>query len=363
MFHTFRANERFRSRIESALRRIQRSLDAGQLATLEAKRLSHVVTEGAERGGSKPRFTLRSDDDGRRYVFKQCEPALAAAEEAAFALSRVGGRPGVPARAFQLDLVGTGLVAGLLKPFIEFDAAHELAADTSSWSPEQRAVMLLGHAWEWFLDNLDTNTSQYALLGPLALPVNIDWDRAFSSEARSELSRFAKYRPSLPNARTFLYADYVAGKIELPLWLLAAEARRIRRLPKAEVRAIVRHYARVRFEDEEAREQFVTRMSIRQSGIEREVASFMRTLWAERKRLRAAPASPREAVQRQMAFLWAEWQVVLNAVLRGPIGFWARRLLSLFRGRRLPPRLGSLSPELPSARLRDPSAKEAPSAE
>jgi hypothetical protein len=354
MLHTFRANERFRSRIESALRRIKRALDTGQLATLEAKRLSHVVTEGAERTGSKPRFTLRSDDDGSRYVFKQCEPALAAAEEAAFALSSLGGRPGVPARAFQLDLDGSGLVAGLLKPFVEFEAGHELAADTTSWSPEQRAVMLLGHAWEWFLDNLDTNTSQYALLGPLALPVNIDWDRAFYSEARSELSRFAKYRPSLPNARTFLYADYVAGKIELPLWLLATEARRIRRLPKAEVRAIAQRYARVRYEDEAAREQFVSRMSIRQHGIEREVASFMRTLWSERKQLRAAPAGAREALRQQMSFLWAEWQVVLNAVLRGPIGVFARRMLSLFRGRRLPPRLGPLSPELPNARLREP---------
>ena len=105
----------------------------------------------------------------------------------------------------------------MLKPFIDFNVSAELDADTTQWTVEQRAVMLAEHAWEWFLDNLDTNTSQYALLGPLRLPVNIDWDRAFFSDGRSELSRFAKYKPQLPNARTFLYADYVAGKVKLPV--------------------------------------------------------------------------------------------------------------------------------------------------
>lgn len=286
------------------------------------------------RAGSKPILTLCSDS-GSCYAFKQCEAPLAAAEEAAFELRRLGGRPAVPARAMTIELDGEGSLTGLLKPFIDFNISAELDADTTTWTVEQRAVMLADHAWEWFLDNLDTNTSQYALLGSLRLPVNIDWDRAFFSDGRSELTRFAKYKPQLPNARTFLYADYVAGKIKLPLWMLANEARRIRRLPQKQVRDILVRYAKVRFTDPAEGEAFIRRTLIRQRGIEREVATFMRSLWSERRALESPPDSAGEWLHRRLLVGWAFWQRVLNAVLRGPVGSAARKMLSLVRGRRL----------------------------
>ena len=335
MLHAFRANRRFRAHIERALGDVKQELSAGQLSHLDTKALQQVEAD-EKRSGSKPLLSLRAKD-GAGYVFKQCDPALARAEEAAFQLRQLGGRPGVPALVTSIELAGQPPLQGLLKPYIDFQVSAELAADTTTWSDEQRAVMLLEHAWEWFLDNMDTNTSQYALLGPLALPINIDWDRAFSSEGRSEFSRFAKYRAALPNARTFLYADYVAGKIQLPLWMLSAEARRIRRLPRAELRNILTRYAQARFEDAAEREQFVARMSIRQRGIEREVATFMRGLWAERRSLQASAGSAGEYVQHRRLLLWAAWQHVLQAVLRGPIGTGGRRLLSLFRGWRARP--------------------------
>jgi hypothetical protein len=194
--------------------------------------------------------------------------------------------------------------------------------------------MVAEHAWEWFLDNLDTNTSQYALLGPLRIPVNIDWDRSFFSDGRSELSRFAKYKPQLPNARTFLYADYVAGRLKLPLWMLANEARRIRRLPARRVREILERYATVRFTEASEREIFVRRLLMRQRGIEREVGHFMRSLWSERRSLQTPPGSAGEWLHRSGLVVWAAWQRVLNAVLRGLPGRAARRLLSVLRGRR-----------------------------
>lgn len=322
-------------RIETALDAIKRELETGQLATVDARALRRVEAD-EQRSGSKPLLTLRSGD-GSTYAFKQCDPALGAAEEAAYQLRRLGGRPGAPARVMSLDLDGAGALPGLLKPYIEFQVSHELEADTTTWSDEQRAVMVLEHAWEWFLDNLDTNTSQYALLGSLRLPINIDWDRAFFSEGRSELTRFAKYKAALPNARNFLYADYVAGKTSLPLWLLSKEARRIRRLPRATMRDILERYASVRFEDPLEREHFVARMFIRQRGIEREVGSFMRELWSERRSLETAPDSLGEVLHRLRMRVWARWQRVLNAVLRGPVGTWARRLVSAFRGRRARP--------------------------
>lgn len=339
MLHTFRTNERFRSRIETALAEMARTLDVGRIGQLDAKTL-RPVTEGLEqRAGSKPIVVLESAD-GSRFVFKHCDPALAAAEEAAFELRRLGRRPAVPARTVQLEIDGVPTL-GLLKPYIDFRASDELDADTTTWTDEQRAVMLLEHAWEWFLDNLDTNTSQYALLGPLRLPLDIDWDRAFSSAGRSELTRFAKYRRTLPNARTFLYADYVAGKIKLPLWMLSNEARRIRRLPKDALVSILDKYARASFEDEAERKQFISRMLIRRRSIEREVGTFMRSLWAERKELQMRAESLREWVHHERLMLWADWQLVLNSVLRGPVGTGARRALSAVRGLRgagTPPR-------------------------
>lgn len=332
MLHTFLENASFRGRIERALLALSNELKADQFEREDAKTLRRGESAEA-RAGSKPLIPLRSES-GACYAFKQCEAPLAAAEEAAYALRRLGGRPAVPARALTLELDGETLT-GMLKPFIDFDISHELDSDTTTWTVEQRAVMVADHAWEWFLDNLDTNTSQYALLGPLRLPVNIDWDRAFFSDGRSEFTRFAKYKPQLPNARTFLYADYVEGKIKLPLWMLANEARRIRRLPVKRVRAILERYAKVRFTDPAEAEAFVRRTLIRQRGIEREVATFMRSLWSERRALESPAESPGEWLHRKLLLAWAFWQRVLNAVLRGPIGSGARKALSVVRGRRL----------------------------
>jgi hypothetical protein len=332
MLHTFLENASFRGRIERALQALMTELKVDQFETDDAKTLRRGDSAEA-RAGSKPLLSLCSAS-GACYAFKQCEAPLAAAEEAAYELRRLGRRPSVPARAMTIELEGEGPLTGLLKPFIEFNISAELDADTTTWTQEQRAVMLADHAWEWFLDNLDTNTSQFALLGPLHLPVNIDLDRAFSSGSRSEFTRFAKYKPQLPNARTFLYADYVAGKIKLPLWILANEARRIRRLPQRQVREILARYAVVRYTDAGEAEAFIQRTLIRQRSIEREVGTFMRSLWSERRSLEAPADSAGEWLHRQMLVAWAMWQRVLNALLRGPLGSAARKALSVVRGRR-----------------------------
>lgn len=332
MLHTFRVHRRFRDALEGVLAAVSQTLDTGQIRHIDPKALRRVEAPPT-RAGSKPLVVLEGPG-GERFVFKEClDASLAAAEEAAYLLRRLGRRPAVPARACSLD-VGEGERTGLLKPFLEFDLSAELSADTTTWSEHQRAVLLLDHAWEWFLDNMDTNTSQFALLGPHAVPVNIDWDRSFFSKGRSELSRFAKYRATLPNARTFLYADYVAGKTKLPLWLLSAEARRIRRLPKAKLVPILEQYARVSLSDDAERQQFVQRMLIRRQGIEREVGFFLRELWAERRQLGTPPDSPQEWARQKSLLLWAEWQLALNAVSRSPVGTGLRKVVSYARGQR-----------------------------
>ena len=286
------------------------------------------------RTGSKPLVTV-VDDKGARYILKLAEPALAYAEQAAYQLRRLGRRPCIPARVVTAEIEGMGRVEGLLKPYLEFDPEVELQTDTSQWSALQRYVLLREHAWEWFLDNLDTNTGQYALLGPEGYPLNIDWDRAFADEGCSELSRFAKYRKTLPNARTFLYADFVEGRGVLPFGLLREEARRIRRLPKREVRRIVAEYAAKRFDSAPEAEQFVRRVLRRQQDIELNVTRFIRSIEAERRDLTGLIPHDRAAwLKVPIAKAWRYWQLFLHLLSRGPIGNLARGVLSLIRGRR-----------------------------
>jgi hypothetical protein len=310
-----------------------RELSIGHLASIETSLLQPAPSEDPALG-SKPLWAM-TDPDGRRYVFKVAEPALVAAELAAYELRRLGGRPCVPVRAVSLEIADVGVVSGILKPFLEFDPERELGADSRRWTELQRCVLLREQAWEWFLDNLDTNTSQYALLGADGYPVNLDWDRAFASSAHSAMSRFAKYKSALPNARTFLYADYVEGRIGLTFAFLRQEAKLIRRLAVADVRRITTSYARVRYEDDEARaRELVERVLDRQRRIEQEVSRLVRDLRAERRQLAHAGDGDLMARSRALAtLLWNHWQVALNYVVRGPAGKMGRKLLKLARAR------------------------------
>ena len=184
------------------------------------------------------------------------------------------------------------------------------------------------------LDNLDTNTSQYALIGEEGLPLNIDWDRAFATEARSELSRFEKYKSVLPNARTFLYSDYVEGKVDLPFSVLHAEARRIRRLPEAKVRSILQRYALVRFEEEDERRSFVARVLHRQRHIDADFKRFARDLLRERLAISVAtPPGVASRLRQGSTLLWDRSQVLLHFIARGAVGTSGRKLLRLVRSR------------------------------
>lgn len=321
--------------LKTATSHVSRFLTNGQFDTPEALRLHRLDEEQVLRSGSKPLFLLR-DEVGAKYVFKLADPDLLAAEVAAYELRRLGGKPCVPARLTSVELDDLGKVQGLVKPFIEFDPEQELPADTRSWSELQRSVILLEHAWEWFLDNLDTNTGQYALIGPEAYPINMDWDRAFATAGRSELSRFAKYKRTLPNARTFLYADYVEGRIDLNFGLLGAEASCIAALPEQQVVEILRDYAWTRYGEADEVDAFVDRVTARQRDIQREVQRFVLALKQERKELRRAG---RAGIQGRLLaakkLAWNHWQLSLNTIVQGPAGKLGRALLKRARARAL----------------------------
>jgi hypothetical protein len=326
--------------IDASTSRVREQLSPGRSATLEAKVLRRLDSE-RPRAGTKPLLFLEGSE-GHRFVLKLAEPALMAAEQTACELRELGGRPTIFARVATVQIEGLGEIRGLLKPYVELETEAELDSDTTRWSELQRTVILLEHAWEWLLDNLDTSTSQYALLGPDAYPVNIDWDRCYASDAKSELSRFAKYKSGLPNARTFLYSDYVEGRTELPFALLLREARRVSSLPEAEVRRVVERFAKVRFDDREQALELVERVLERRRRIEPEISRFVHELTLERARLSAVP--PRtllDLVQNGATLLWNQWQLALAALVRSPAGSLGRAILKLARRQRANPALRS----------------------
>ena len=118
-------------------------LEPGQFGTVEANLLR--PTEGELRAGSKPLFVMM-DGEGNKYILKMAEAALMAAEQAAYLLRKLGGRPAVPARTVDIELEGCGPTRGLLKPFLEFNRERELITDTSQWTELQRNVILREHA-------------------------------------------------------------------------------------------------------------------------------------------------------------------------------------------------------------------------
>jgi hypothetical protein len=122
--------------------------------------------------------------------------------------------------------------------------------------------------------------------------------------------------------------------VHVELRVLAHEASRIRRLPDAEVRRILREYAQVRFDDREEGEAFVRRELMRKRSIETEAAHFIRQLRAERRQISGKGAlnfwqRPKVAA----TVVWNHWQVVLQRVQRGKVGTMARHVLTHLRAK------------------------------
>lgn len=283
--------------------------------------------------GTKKLFMV-TNPGGTQYVVKAADAPLAQAEETASMLLRLGGRPVIPARRFQGEVGGVGTVEGLVKPFLSFDSAELLSTDTVEWTDDQRLVMLAEHPWEWFLDNLDANQSQYALLGELRLPMMIDWDRAFHRAGEQGLSRFHQHRANLPNLRNFLYADYVEARINLDLSVLIEEAKRIVALPESEVRVLLMRYAEVRFGELADQRAFVRRFIQRKRNAVRDFNRFAAELVRER-RLQTASRLP---VERRLPLWWrrvfAPMTRLLNAVVQGPLGHVGRLFLRWLRAKK-----------------------------
>jgi hypothetical protein len=305
-------------------------LRACDSATIEARAL-RPAADLEPRSGSKPLKVLQ-DPEGRRWLFKTASTALAAAECASFQLRALGRRPCVAARPFELEIAELGLVSGVLKPFVSFDTHDQLPTDTQAWTALQRAVILREHAWEWLLADLDSNRGQYALFGPERYPVKLDWDRAFSSLEFDPPSRFDKYKVILPNARSFLYVDWLESKVALEFDSLIEEAHHIARMPAERVRHTLLEYAARSGLDKSQAQSFVQVVLERQRRGPREFEKFVVALHRERSSLSIGESRDLGASLRAGAVhAWRWWQLVLDGLFRGPVGDAGRASLRAWR--------------------------------
>jgi hypothetical protein len=320
-------------RADALLAGLRTELEA-KLSARDLEPKSLTLEEGSDVVfGTKKLFTV-TDERGVRYVVKAADPPLAQAEETASSIFQLAGRAVIPARRIETEIPGVGVVQGVIKPFLEFDASELLPADTTLWTEDQRLVLLAEHPWEWFVDNLDANQSQYALLTQDRLPVMIDWDRAFHRAGEEGLSRFHQHRANLPNLRNFLYADYVEARIDLDLSVLLSEARRVVTLPEAEVRRLLMQYAEVRFTDANDRRRLLRRFLHRKKNAVREFDRFAAQLVRERRLMTAVSLPVEDRIPLWWRRIFRPLAMALNAVVQGPIGKVGRLFLRWFRGRR-----------------------------
>jgi hypothetical protein len=316
--------------LEEALDRYEASL-AERLETVhpgDPDALGLRPVPGAEKieGGTKPMFEM-IDRDGRPYLLKAAPAFLVDAEILSYQIARALGRPAVPAIRCEIALDNSIKVSGVLRPKLHFDQHEQLAADTRKWTPLQREVMVRGHPLEWLLDNLDSHEGQYALIDGVGYPLNIDWDRSFEHLGTSRLSRYSRHRPWLPNLKNFLYADYVAGRVDLDFTGLLREAERIRDLPAEAILPKLEAYAEARDWTEARKKRFVKRMAQRKENIVEEFTAFVNRLQSEREARTGLVAgegwSPLRLLVRRAKDRFAH---VEQSIRLGPIGEGLREM-------------------------------------
>lgn len=290
---------------KALLRELARLPDPGVLARVE-------VTPDADHidAGTRP-SEIMSDGEGRRYFFKAATLEHIAAEELAYSVRALGGRPTVPGAARTLSIGGSEPSLGILQPLIEH-TDERLPTDPNLWSSLQREVMLREHPWEWLLANLDTHVDQYILIGAARHPLNIDWDHTLVDLDVTELTRFTKRRVTVAPIRNLLYDHFAKGAIDLSFAGLRREARRVRALDDRVLRRLVMRYASTLDKPAEEGRALAERLIERKHRIQWTFDRLVATMRLDRLRERrsAGPLSVRVA-----RGLQAEWQRFVVQVL------------------------------------------------
>lgn len=273
-----------RSQFRSARRAVQEAwrgsmVDPEALASLP---VTAATSGAAPSTGSQPQHVLE-DAVGRRYLFKLAPSEQIAAEVFAGGVRALGRQLHVPAARRTLVLDGTPRV-GLLQPRV--DVVGALPKDPRQWTAVQCESILRDHPWEWIVGNLDTHIDQYVLVGEHGLPINIDWDRSLLDLEGDAPTRFDRRSATIVPAHNHLYAEYVAGRVELDLFGMRREAHRIAAIPFAQLLDLLDAWAVETQAPPELRRRVTDRLRQRHGSIARAFDDFAAGLEHERDQIR-----------------------------------------------------------------------------
>lgn len=285
--------------------------DEAALATLplEIDRDASELT-----AGSRPQVVLR-DRHARRYLFKLAPPEQIAAELFAYRARRTLRCLHVPAARRTLSLPDLGEREGLVQPMIEHRHAR-LATDPSQWPALATEHLLREHPWEWLLANLDTHVDQYVLVGPHALPINIDWDHTLVDLDVEALDRFNKRSATVAPIRNLFYSEYVAGRVQGDFYGMLLEARRIdARISDRLLTSLVSRYCEELALGPDRRRDLCARMLRRKRALPAAFDAFVAELDHERRVARGDARSRKTPVEEITSRAQDAWQRLAITVL------------------------------------------------
>lgn len=304
-----------RRSLEAAVRQLRRDVwaklpDERALSTLPLELDPSAPSLSA---GSLPQVVLL-DRQGRRYLFKMAPPDQIAAELFACRVRATLGCLHVPAGRRTFVLPELGEREGLVQPVIAHQEGR-LAPDAKDWPAVSVEHLLREHPWEWFLANLDTHVDQYLLVGPQALPINIDWDHALLDLAVDQLDRFNMRSAAVAPIRNLFYAEYVAGLVPADFYGMRLEARRIDTgISDPRLVKLVRSYCDELALPADQRKELSERLVERKRRLPSAFDRFARELDVERRESRGMPSQKTAAEQLETRVRDA-WQRLVITVM------------------------------------------------
>jgi hypothetical protein len=188
--------------------------------------------------GARAKLIVR-DSQGRKYMFKQHDPAQTWPDREHFAqvLRQAAGEPHAPVAVTRVKLPDGRVVEGTVKPFLASEG--ELPANPRRWTAGLIAAVLADHAWAEMLGNYDTKTDQSLVIQPAGLrdkaAINIDWDLSLTDYVAARPVSRHKAMNSGPPAHNLLYNAFVHGRLDVDFAPLRDAVGRIQAIPDATV--------------------------------------------------------------------------------------------------------------------------------
>src|SRR5690606_33971910 len=147
------------------------------------------------------------------------------------------------------------------------------------------------------------------------LPLNIDWGHAFADPDQTELTRFNRRSATIAPIRDLLYSEYVLGRGRLDFFGMQLEARKIARIPDAQVIELLDRHADELELSADQREDIRGRMLRRKATLVADFDRLIDSLRDERDEHFGQAPARRSQMRRVLVLAQDRWQRFVIVVL------------------------------------------------